>query len=329
MSHSAQKKKGSNFSINIQVIPKTKTSNFSSFSKVNNPKDISHDLPIMTTPLDFIKHKKKFIIQDSFDKKGTKDFLKSKEEAMMEIKLDDEILDENKDESKYKNKFNTNSYFTETKNDTNETKNFHRSQKRTNTISPVLRKRKTKFGKSKYSHFAKNLDENKKTEKNANDTNNIFINNKIGDDSKDSNLIYKFILENANESEDNFQKKFDKIVKDVENKQKKKKVNKAIFQTTIYQNKGNSKKFKTPKIKKKKTSFFKFSEQAKMHMMNDGIEESSISGISKNSKWDKNSSFDNIKVSGKNNKAFKEISKTGIINNKNRDSIFFILENLD
>ena len=75
MSHSAQKKKkGSNFSIATQIIPKMRNSNFSSFSKVNNIKDISHELPIMITPLDFIKQKKRFIIQDSFDIRGSKIF---------------------------------------------------------------------------------------------------------------------------------------------------------------------------------------------------------------------------------------------------------------
>jgi len=72
----------------------------------------------------------------------------------------------------------------------------------------VLRKKKSKYGrKSKHSHFAKNIDENKNREKNTNNIENIFINNNIDHDSKGSDYFYKFILENANETEDNFQKK--------------------------------------------------------------------------------------------------------------------------
>jgi hypothetical protein len=135
MSNSPQKKKkDSNYMIS-QIIPKI-ISNFSHFYKINNIKDISHELP--TSPLDFIKQKKKFIIHDSFDKRGAKNFLKSKEEAMMEIKLDDEIVEEIKD----KNKYNANSSFIETKPDINYSKNNDKSRERAITISPVLRKKK-------------------------------------------------------------------------------------------------------------------------------------------------------------------------------------------
>ena len=125
MSHSVQtKKKGLNFSIATQIIPKMKNSNFNTFSKVNNIKGISHELPKIITPLDFIRQKKRFIIQDSFDIRGSKIFLKAKEEAMMEIKLDDEILEEIQDENK--NKYNKNTSFVEAKNDT---KKFNRAKK--------------------------------------------------------------------------------------------------------------------------------------------------------------------------------------------------------
>ena len=46
--------------------------------------------------VDFIKQKKKFILQNSFDIKGTREFLASKEVAMRVIKLNDEIIEEDK-----------------------------------------------------------------------------------------------------------------------------------------------------------------------------------------------------------------------------------------
>ena len=325
MSHSAQKKKkGSNFTVNVQIIPQMKISNFSTFSKVNNPKDLSHELPMMITPLDFIKQKKKFIIQDSFDKRGAQNFLKSKEEAMMEIKLDDEILDDIKN----KNNCNSNSYFFETNPDTNYYKNSDRVKQRKNTISPILSKRKSKFGKIKYSHFVKNIDDNKNSEKNINNFDNIFINNKNEDDSKGSDFVYKFILDNANETEDNFQKKYEKIIKDAENKQKNKNLKNNIYQTTIVKNKRNSQKYKSVKVKKKRLSTFTFSEIAKNLMKNEGLKESSISITSDNNikLAKRNSVVNSVKISRKNNDVFLE--QKDIEDSKNEESIISILGNL-
>jgi hypothetical protein len=325
MSHSAQKKKkGSNFTINMQIIPQMKISNFSTSSKVNNPKDISHELPMMITPLDFIKQKKKFIIQDSFDKRGAQKFLKSKEVAMMEIKLDDEILDDIKN----KNNCNSNSYFFETNPDTNYYKNSDRVKQRKNTISPILSKRKSKFGKIKYSHFVKNIDDNKNSEKNINNFDNIFINNKNDDDSKGSDFVYKFILDNANETEDNFQKKYEKIIKDAENKQKNKNLKNNIYQTTIVKNKRNSQKYKSVKSKRKRLSTFTFSEIAKNLMKNEGLKESSISITSGNNikLVKRNSVVNSVKISGKNNDVFLE--QKDIEDSKNEESIISILGNL-
>ena len=317
MSHSSQKiKKDSNLTINAQITPKMNISNLSSFSKVNNIKNISHEMPIMITPLDFIKQKKKFIIQDSFDKRGAKNFLKSKEEAMMEIKLDDEILEETKD----KNKYNTNSSFFETKPDTNYSKNNDKIRKRTNTISPVLRKKKSKFGKSKNNQFGKIIDD---------DANNIFINNKNLENSKGSDLVYKFILENANETEDNFQKKYEKIKEIAKNKQKNKNLNKNKYHTTIDKNQGNIPKFNSAKVKKKRVSIFDFSEHAKNLMKNAGLDESSISiSNDNNEKSPKRNSDNSIKNSGKNNNAFLEPKDLNLENIKSGVSIFSIIDNL-
>ena len=46
--------------------------------------------------VNFIKQKKKFILENSFDIKGTRKFLASKEVAMRVIKLNDEIIEEDK-----------------------------------------------------------------------------------------------------------------------------------------------------------------------------------------------------------------------------------------
>ena len=317
MSHSSQKiKKDSNLTINAQITPKMNISNLSSFSKVNNIKNISHEMPIMITPLDFIKQKKKFIIQDSFDKRGAKNFLKSKEEAMMEIKLNDEILEETKD----KNKYNKNSSFVETKPDTNYSKNSDKIRKRTITISPVLRKKKSKFGKSKNNQFGKIIDD---------DANNIFINNKNLENSKGSDLVYKFILENANETEDNFQKKYEKIKKIAKNKQKNKNLDKNKYHTTIDNNQGNLPKFNSAKAKKKRISIFDFSEHAKNLMKNAGLDESSISFSNDNNKKSAKRNSDNsIKNSGKKNNAFLEQKDLNLENIKSGVSIFSIIDNL-
>ena len=61
--------------------------------------------------IDFIKQKKRFIIQNVFDLKGTREFLASKEVAMRVIKLNDEIIEDikkNDEDSDIKTIYNTN-----------------------------------------------------------------------------------------------------------------------------------------------------------------------------------------------------------------------------
>ena len=61
--------------------------------------------------IDFIKQKKRFIIQNVFDLKGTREFLASKEVAMRVIKLNDEIIEDikkNDEDSDIKDIYNTN-----------------------------------------------------------------------------------------------------------------------------------------------------------------------------------------------------------------------------
>lgn len=61
--------------------------------------------------IDFIKQKKRFIIENVFDLKGTREFLASKEVAMRVIKLNDEIIEDikkNDEDSDIKEIYNTN-----------------------------------------------------------------------------------------------------------------------------------------------------------------------------------------------------------------------------
>ena len=126
--------------------------------------------------------------------------------------------------------------------------------------------------------------------------------------------------------EDNFQKKFDKIIKEAENKQKNKNLKKAKYHSTLYENQGNVQNYNSAKVKRKRNSIFNFSEQAKNLMIHEGLKESSISRPSDNKKLSKRNSFDTIKVSDKNNNAFLKLEEKSIINNSNKDSIFSILD---
>ena len=61
--------------------------------------------------IEFIKQKKRFILENAFDLKGTREFLASKEVAMRVIKLNDEIIEDNKinyEDSDIKDKYKTN-----------------------------------------------------------------------------------------------------------------------------------------------------------------------------------------------------------------------------
>ena len=78
----------------------------------NYVKNISHDIPSkINTPIEFIRQRKKFVLLNSFDKNWTKYFLEQKEKALIEIKLDDEILEENNSNSlEYKRNNNKKKY---------------------------------------------------------------------------------------------------------------------------------------------------------------------------------------------------------------------------
>jgi len=312
--------------------------------------------------INFIKQKKRFFIENSFDNKGTIQFLASKEIAMRVIKLDDEIIDKNKNiTNKNLQKMN----FLDIDENTYYNLKNHRSSKAAGrrTISPrksrnnnnkiisqkeILKIDHKKTKKSKKARKSKKEENNKNSlilnSKKNNSKENFIIFDKASNDSHSN--IYKFFIDNANEPEENFHKKLQKELKKVENLKKNnnnKPKRKSISRKDI--------EFK-PKIlnsvifqKNKDTqSAFMFSEKNKNLMKNDDINISSI-GEKNNIDSPKNNSiskkvkrtygsiqFNNKQIKEKIKKKItkdinnEEISKNVI--NSDKDSIISILSDL-
>ena len=294
----------------LKINPNIGSSNFLIPSSFNNNKNISHEIPSkITTPLDFIKNKKKFIIHNSFDINGTKDFLAQKEIAMMTINLEDDI-EEEKTGKKFK-KSNTNLLDLDSGNNSFREQNKRNieqvvvskknNSEKKNSYSKIISPNSKKNKKSKYiSNFHSNLNSNinsnlknniksniKSNVKsdNVNNRNNI---NFIFDhhDSENSDYLYKFIIDNANETDDNFNKKFEKVIKEVEtqrqnqlkDKNDKKMYNRNFSTSKKKENKENDKN-NIDSQGKKGGSIFIFSENSRKMMLNDSkIGESSIIG---------------------------------------------------
>lgn len=129
---------------------------------------------------------------------------------------------------------------------------------------------------SKYLSSAKLIKHQYINEKTS-DTDNKFENktNKIENDSNNSDFIYKFILENANDSEEIFRKKLKNEMKRMDSKKRNSERYFSKFSESKYDK--NKKK-----VSGKRQSLFKgpnpfkFSEVAKKKMINLNIEESSI-----------------------------------------------------
>ena len=167
----------------LNIIPNRSSLTFSNSSSFNNHKNISHEIPSkISTPIDFIKYKKKFIIPDSFDINGANNFLAEKEVAMMTINLEDDILEENMGKNfkkSNKNLFNLDSgnysFLEENKKIENkivEGKKNNNAKKTSNykLINSTSKKKK----KSKYiSYFQSNLNSNINSNINSNFKNNI------------------------------------------------------------------------------------------------------------------------------------------------------------
>lgn len=251
--------------------------------------------------INFIKQKKKFFIGNSFDKKGTREFLASKEVALKAIKLNDEIVEDNTNNKNYLTNKNVEKINIKVLNDkeSDTKKNKISKLKVKRTLSPKKsRKIKQKFKSAKeivnIKHKkSKKLRKNKKEEyKIENNENNMYI---LDNSSSNSN-IYKFFIDNAFEEENNFNKKLKKELKKVVNLQKNKDTNTDIIKT-----KGKSLSKKDLKLRPRKInsvisnkkkdvqSIFMFNEINQKLMENDDINVSSIAGDndSKNNKLNK------------------------------------------
>jgi hypothetical protein len=227
--------------------------------------------------INFIKQKNKFKVQDLFDEKNSKKFLDSKNEAMNEIFLNDELdIDNN-----------------------------------------IKKDKKEKNRKSKYDSSTKVLKSQYLNEKTSDTDNKIEYNktNKLDNSSNDGDFIYKFILENANESEEIFRKKLKKEMKRRDSKNKNSEKNFSKFSESKYDK-------KKKKISGKRQSLFKgqnpfkFSEIAKTHMINQQIEASSI----KSSDYNVSQKIIPSKLSDEEEKDEINISNKDIENKNNNNS---------
>ena len=337
------------------------SSTFSNSSPISNNKNIPHEVPSkIITLLDFIKNKKKFVFHNSFDNNWTKDFLAQKEIALMTINLEDDIEEEKKGKKfkKYntkifdsgnnslngKNKRKIDKVMVDKKNNSEKNHHYHKIK------SPSTKKiKKSKYINNCYSNKTNNIHSNLqnntknniKSNKNSENTINgkkrfsIFEHH----DSGKSEYLYKFIIENANETDDNFQKKFEKAIKEVETQAQNKikdKNDKKIYihncPTSKLKKKENDKNnFESQE--KKRGSIFIFSENSKKLMIKDSnIGESSIIGendviIS----HEKDTIKNNIKKNGHNEKKdvnLKFDEKSGNIELSKLNSLKSILNEL-
>ena len=203
--------------------------------------------------IDFIQQKNKFKIQDGFDEIETKKFLSSKENALKEIILNEDI-------EEIKNSVN-NIILMEEKVQKN--KKFRLSTKIRKEKSASPRRKKEKKKKNNNIKIVK-TDSDKLKEKNKNIT-----------DIDDDKFIYKIIIYNADEPEDIFMSKLNQEIQKVEsnkiskNKKEKSKINKKNYKLCI-----NNKEI----LMKKDINLnpFNFSKKAKNLMINDDIEISEI-----------------------------------------------------
>ena len=294
--------------------------------------------------INFIKQKKRFFIENSFDNKGTREFLASKEIAMRVIKLDDEIIDKNKNKNKTNKNLQNMNFMDFDENTYNNLKN-HRSSKAAagrRTISPrksrnnnnkiisqkeILKIDHKKTKKSKKPRKSKKEENNKNSlilnSKKNSSKENCIIFDKASNDSHSN--IYKFFIDNANEPEENFHKKLQKELKKVENLKKNnnnKPKRKSISRKDI---EFKPKSLNSFQKNKDTQSAFMFSEKNKNLMKNDDINISSI-GEKNNIDSPKNNSISKKekRTYGSvqfNNKQIKEKIKKKITKDINNDEI--------
>ena len=280
---------------NFETLPKnTKNSTF-----YNSKKELNIN--------DFINQKNKFYIQDFFNEKEAKIFLYSKKQALMEINLDD---DKNISNNEYEieiNKMNNNILKTElmNKSDTEENNQHHKKNKKNKKDKSASPKRKRARSK-KIKH---NNNDNDFGFKQLFTVNAYDKNDNDKDNSHDSTLIYKFIIDNANETEENFFKKLKKEIKRVETKkeiQPKRNTNVIMKSLTI-----KNSVIKNNKNNKSEINPFDFNETAKNLMTKEDIE---VSSIGKDDKSTKEKDKNPIKTWGTMYKTIK--TKNNLLNKK-------------
>ena len=195
------------FISNSENVSRNKTS----YASNNSPNKNNKSMNIYR----FIKEKKKFSLPNIYDKKGMKEFLSSKDAAMEEIKLDDDLLDENE---KSKSKLDL-IKINLSKNKTNnrgKRKEYLSSKFNTQFKNNFNSDKRIKKGKnSKYSSNIIEVHSNSpEVQQNNNQKENI--DNIINEENKkkiahcNSECFYKFIIKNANQPDDIFYKKFEK-----------------------------------------------------------------------------------------------------------------------
>ena len=338
--------------------------------------------------IDFIKQKNKFFLENSFDVRGTREFLASKEVAMRVIKLNDEIIPEEEEKGRRISKTNKNllnlQFMSGNDNEKHEKKNKSTKSVGKNTISPrksrkshkkmtnkdfiiepkeIVHKKSRKIKKSSKKTKDKITEIDSKVDgSNLDSKSNISCkgNNIIFDKSSkgSQSKIYKFFIDNANEPDENFQKKLKKELKKVENLSQKK--DKDKDKKSKFRRKSIIRKdlpYKRPKRlnsvivpkSRESQSIFLFSEINKKLMVNDDLSLSSIGEQNVNLTPDINNNKKKIKrVFGSiqmNNKQIKEriqekmskdikedkenIYKTASkMENSDKDSIISILSDL-
>ena len=312
-SYKKVRKKNSSFfnKLNNKTNSNQKASNFTAIYVNDNIKKNYKVINHLNIP-------KEYNLCNIFSEKGAKEFLESKEFAMMEIKLDDEIINEIRMDKNYLNGTYNKKIEKENKkcnNDKSKEKNINENKNKKNS-------------KNKKERNINNADCKKK---NNNNYDNINISTKIikgkeNNESKDNEFIYKFILDNANESDDKFHKKLEKALKNAE--AAKKNIENEVNNT--HKRKRNSitdKNLYNIDKRFQKSTIFDFSEKAKRMMTNADIELSSIefSSDKKIKNIHKNYSMKN-KVSKKSSIFFGD-DVNEYINDK-KDSLISFLDDL-
>ena len=289
-----------NYNKNSNILQNTKSSSYNNLKIINdlgNPPPKNNQRNVIS----FIKEKNKFFLENSFDVKGTREFLASKEVAMRAIKLNDEIIEEKK-RTAFTNKNLLGLNFLDECPSPTKRKSAKVSGKR--TISPrKSRKSHKKIGdneiiktkllsdkklikikekkmkknskkKIKKLNASKNNSSYLSSENDNGNEKNIILNTNI--DSNNSN-IYKFIIDNANEHEEIFNLKLKEELKKVENiKQKKNQKRKSVSKKDLRYKHKPKRLNSVTDINRDKQSIFMFSEINKKLMEGDDISISSI-----------------------------------------------------